>query len=84
MEVKRGRLLVFLVAGFLISGCSGGVYSPLFEGEVSLASPVLGLNDGKTVVLPAQADGRRGPLVRDFGESWESVEGDYSGYNFNP
>lgn len=84
MEAIRCRALVFLVAVFLTGGCSGGVYSPLFEGEVSLASPVLGLNDDKAVFSPAQADGRRGPLVRDFGDSWESVEGDYPGYNFNP
>ncbi len=85
MGATRGRALVFFVAGFLISGCSGGVYSPFFEGEISLASPVLGLNDAKSVVSPAQAGGHRGGSpADDFGDSWESVEGDYPGYNFNP
>lgn len=84
MKAIRVGMLVPALSGLLFSACSGGIYTPLFQGEVKVASPVLGLNDEKTVVYPAGVSRGREPLVRSFGESWESVEGDYSGYNFNP
>lgn len=78
-----GTLVIFLAA-FMVSGCSGGIYSPLLEGEVNIASPMFGLNAAKPVVSPMPGSSGREPMVKAYGDSWESVEGDYFEYNFNP
>jgi hypothetical protein len=77
-------MLFPVLSGLLFSACAGGIYTPVFQGEVNVSSPILGLNDEKTVISPAGVSRGGESLVRSFGESWKSVEGDYSGYNFNP
>lgn len=75
---------LFLV--FLLAGCSGGIHSPLVEMDMSLASPILGLNGGTQVVYPYQQTGdpQAGSPADAFGPSWVDLQEEYPEYKFNP
>lgn len=75
---------LFLV--FLITGCTGGIRSPLVDMDINLASPVLGLNSGTEVIYPYQQPGDPQAVspADAFGPSWVDLQQEYPEYNFNP
>ena len=75
-----------LALALLLSGCSGGIYTPVAEVGVTLDSPILGLNDELPVVFPYKGTRNRGqnPMVEAYGPSWQDLHSKYPEYRFNP
>jgi len=78
------KVLLVLVC-LLLSGCAGGVHSPLVNMNMDVSVPFLGDNSRQAVIYPYQAGVSGGDaMVRAYGPEWRSVEGDYWDYRFNP
>ena len=72
--------LVFLFLG----GCSGGVNSSLLNMNMDVSLPFLGDGNRQAVVYPDQQVATGDSMVQAYGREWQSVEGDYPEYRFNP
>ncbi len=79
------KVLVAIVLVSIVSGCSGGIYTPVVDMEVGFKSSLLGHGGDVPVVYPAaKTVYGHDPMVEAFGPSWRNVQDDYPGFTFNP
>lgn len=81
MNAKKTNIIICVICGLFLGGCSVGIYSTPVEVDVKLASPVLKLNDQIPVVFPAEIGKEKRVLRLGRGEAKHADS--YSEYQFN-
>lgn len=78
-----GKILIGLLMGVALCGCSSSLTSPLLDMAGSVSVPILNGPRKMPVVFPAAADSEENYMAEAYGPAWKNLEADYPEYEFN-